>query len=172
MCAKRRWQRCGCETCPDTHVPIFGHARNAMHPLRGLYSLWRGFRALTSKKSCPVITKDSAPLRIVQRKEKSNPQPSLHPLSPPCWHLANAKMLKPYFFCSRAQLPCCPFLWKGNVVGETYGGACSSCCHGYVCSVLKRAALGAQFWLGPFSSTAAAGFPKGVRSVLLVPSLS
>lgn len=27
---------------------------------------------------------------------------------------------------------------------------------GYVCSALKRAALGARFWLGPLSSTAAA----------------
>lgn len=55
-----------------------------------------------------------------------------------------------------AQLPRCPFLWEGNAVGETYGSACSSRCHGYVFGACKHVALGAWFWLAPLGPTTAA----------------
>lgn len=60
-----------------------------------------------------------------------------------------------------AQLPRCPFLWEGNAVGETYGSACSSRCHGYVFAAFEHVVLGARFWLAPLGPATALGAAGG-----------
>lgn len=65
-----------------------------MHPLYGLCSLWRG-----SIKSSPGVTKGFIPLQIAQKEGTKQ----AHPIGFPAptvlshWHLANDKILKPYF---------------------------------------------------------------------------
>lgn len=53
--------------------------RGARHSLCGLRPLWMGLRALASKKTHPIVSRDLIPLHVAQEEKKAKPTPTAFP---------------------------------------------------------------------------------------------